>query len=526
MSTTLRCRSAIFVSLLTACAGSVWAIETTSRGLDIADIINANPLYEMGLTGSTASIINVEAGLASTSHAALQHVSGSYFGSGGLSSTSSHATAVAFAMAGRGSTVGTRGIAYNAALYSGSIANSISGNSFTLTSATLRDGLASPLVQRNFDVVNMSWGNSSGSTWLNHAIDASARRTNTTMVVSSGNNGYRTNSVGSPARAFNSITVGALASELNGYSSTASFSSGGPVVLTNPNNSGQSLGVYAAVDIVAPGQDLTLASSSNNAYSGNWRGTSFAAPVVAGGASLLVDAGRQLVGGRSTDPRVIKAAMLNSARKNSGWNNGQALTGGVVRTTQALDYATGAGILDVANAYNQLTQGQTDLSAATAAIESVGWDFNSVNEFATIDYRFGGLLDAGETITATLTWFSEANWSVYDNWNTFSTSAGTLQNLDLSVWSVDELGNADELIAESVSPVGSTEHLSFDIAEAGEYLLRVENAGVVYDLIGSNGRTDFALAWQTGELFDQPVPTPGGMVLCSIAALVALRRRR
>ncbi|NBW86133.1 MAG: hypothetical protein EBR23_04705, partial [Planctomycetia bacterium] len=126
------------------------------------------------------------------------------------------------------------------------------------------------------------------------------------------------------------------------------------------------------VDIAAPGDDMTLAfyggvtgghtsgtdptGGAGAYYVPNMGGTSFAAPVTAGAAALMVDAGKLFVDSAAAssemlDARVIKAALLAGAKPPSGWNNGQTTVGGVITTTQALDQASGAGMLDLASAY-------------------------------------------------------------------------------------------------------------------------------------------------------------------------------
>jgi len=89
-------------------------------------------------------------------------------------------------------------------------------------------------------------------------------------------------------------------------------------------------GVRAPVDLVAPGENLTLAyygggtggnafggpvTLQNNLYSSGLNGTSFAAPIVAGGAALVASAGKALYtsDAKAIDGRVIKAVLMNSA---------------------------------------------------------------------------------------------------------------------------------------------------------------------------------------------------------------------
>ena len=104
-----------------------------------------------------------------------------------------------------------------------------------------------------------------------------------------------------------------------------------------------------------------------NWYSRNVNGTSFAAPTVAGGAALLYDAAYALLGAApdARDSRVMKAVLMNSADKTSGWNNGQTANpngfGGVL-TTRGLDNRVGAGRMDLNQAFDQFLSGTTDVA--------------------------------------------------------------------------------------------------------------------------------------------------------------------
>ena len=74
---------------------------------------------------------------------------------------------------------------------------------------------------------------------------------------------------------------------------------------------------------------------------------------MAGGAALLDSASYNTpalaVNPNSRDARVIKAVLMNSADKIPGWNNGEIPHPngfGGVRTTQSLDYNSGAGAMN------------------------------------------------------------------------------------------------------------------------------------------------------------------------------------
>lgn len=104
----------------------------------------------------------------------------------------------------------------------------------------------------------------------------------------------------------------------------------------------------------------------DNAYFSGTDGTSFSAPVVSGGVALLQDIG--LANGYSIDPLVMKAVLLTGAIKLPGWSNngfpgkpqdqrdGRDLeedppTFEVATTAQPLDYAQGAGVMNLQRSF-------------------------------------------------------------------------------------------------------------------------------------------------------------------------------
>src|SRR6185312_16152563 len=121
---------------------------------------------------------------------------------------------------------------------------------------------------------------------------------------------------------------------------------------------------------------------------------------------------------------------MNSEDKTAGWDNGQTIVGGVVQTTQSLDYAVGAGRLDLNKAYDQYLSGTADVpGAGGAAVSNLGWDFGTVGPAGQNSYAILGTLKGGTTLTATLSWFRDRTY--------ISTSAVTdnaFRDLDLQVW--------------------------------------------------------------------------------------------
>ena len=264
-----------------------------------------------------------------------------------------------------------------------------------------------------------------------------------TIFVSAIGNGGQVNA---PATAYNGIGVGAY----GGQSST------GPTV-----DNGRS-----KPDIVAPAS-----------Y------TSFATPLVSGAAALLLQAGADMPAG-ATDPRTVKALLLNGAVKPSGWTH---------TPTAPLDVNYGAGVLNVYNSYLQLEAGEQTPSISThealggnhpaassaAADPLAGWDFRTFSSSSTQDvykqYVVPTTSYAGSyTLTATLVWERPEEATVTSN---------PINNLDLFLYDVTQ--NTTTPLDSSVSTVDNVQEL-YDVGlTAGDtYDLEVFKPG---GAIGSQG---------------------------------------
>lgn len=528
-------------------------------GIDIATVIGADRFYSAGFNGSSAIVANVEAGFVWKGHESLSHLNTFITGTGALGQDDRHATWVGMVINGRPTPAGglhQRGLAYGATMWSGAIATVWIGTPFTrsfdFTVNSFADAYKAATISAagapTADVINSSWSDGSdleAARWEDYsrAVDAIAAVSGKTMVFSAGNRGPGSNSVGAPASGYNVIAVGSLGSDVSVplYGSVSSFSSRGPQPIYIPNVQAANFftpghgtviqNARAAVDIVAPGENLVSAlyggTTGGNAggfdtpgadlYS-NVAGTSFAAPVVASGATLMADAARQTLGNstRALDGRVMKANLLNSATKIAGWDNGQA-TGldGVIRTTQALDYAAGAGALNLNKAFDQLLSGTTDVAGTGGgAISAIGWDYGIVSDANPNDYSFTAPLLGGSTLTVTLDWFIDRSIDLQTN----ATLEVSFDNLDLQVWSTDGFA-ADALVAESITQYNEVEHLSFVLPRTDTYLLRVLFAGEVWDLTNDVNQTAYGLAW-AGTV----VPEPASAAWLLAAAMMKRRR--
>ena len=583
-------------------------VVTSDGGVNISSLLGTSAFYNAGYTGTRAIVSNIEGGFFYKYHPDLtnQTVQLNYGGTYPAplgpdpndpsqnavhdpnltgdplwTQYDTHATAVAGVIGTAPEYAGDpkAGIAYGATLVGGTLATSwdnalsfeVSDKSFfTPYIEALQTGIT-PLGGRLSNVVNGSYGYqdsaySAGGTATSGAdsytvgLDGLARSSGATVVWASGNNGYGHGNVNDPAAGYNGISVGASDSGSR-FTTVAGFSSGGPSDFLAPGGAVIS-SVRATVDIIAPGSSIYTAvyygatggntgqTPSSNPVPSNYgsysAGTSFAAPMVAGVATLLCDVGNaQYGGGGAVNGMVIKAVLLNSADKIAGWNNGQTTVNGVVTTTQALDYASGAGELDAGRAFTQYTGGTTNVShgqplVAPATVANLGWDYGylaptSLNVNPENDYYILPALQGGTSFTGTLSWYVDRTFDglVNDSTGTPTATASDLRftNLDLELWSVAN-GLPSQMVAFSGAQYISTQHFFFTLPSSGQYMLRVLWAGDQYDVDNSDAQGQYyGLAWSGTALAGSASAPDASAILLFIAGggmmtLLLWRRRR
>ncbi|MBX3421148.1 MAG: S8 family serine peptidase [Pirellulaceae bacterium] len=533
---------------------------TVFRGLDINELLGAYRFYDSGWSGFNSIVATVEGTVPDVNHQTMGNVTERFYGTGVSSSyqgnNHNHPTAVSHALSG---TLGSDptstsyfgyGIAYDAVTWAGAISTGFaSDGGYFLTNASTASVYSvimhSGVGGRTADVINSSWwfGDWTGNHRDTIGVDGLASRTGKLLVNIAGNAGPGPNTVRGFGAGYNGITVGALDGDLgaNSYSMLASASGRGPndvAFASQPNNWSLIESTHsqrATVDLVAPGGQLTLArpSSGPNFYGVNLSGTSFAAPLVAGGAGLVIDAGRDVFGTtQSVDARVVKAVLLNSATQLPGWNNGQTLVGSIVTTTQALDFGQGAGRMNLDAAYDQYLTATHGGQASTAdvagidqgslgAVGAVGWDFGRVNALSVNSYHIESPLAGDSWLTATLTWFVDRNPGALADFS----GAGEehFANLDLSVFEFDNLTDRNRLrtVAESISLFNTVEHLRFSIVASGYYGIEVRYTDAHWNFVGQTQAT-YGLAWHGVAI---PNPTSLLLLMESIALSVLFRVR-
>lgn len=466
-----------------------------------------------------------------------------------------HATMVGNALAGTGYyevegvgyLSGLMGVAPMAEMWSGAIATSFSSTeigSFAITEASVLTPYRAffrGIDNQKPDVINSSWGSSdgSGTSFIAQTTDALARENSTVaFVVAAGNGGA--NAMSDPASGYNNIAVGSLGGA--NFLTPSAFSSRGAGDFYNPVTDTTVAGARAVVDIAAPGEDLVLAAyfgasgsyqylpgqvqepSPTDRYFVNQSGTSFAAPIVAGGIGLLKDVVHYyeengvLLSEYTLDTRVVKSVLMAGATRTEGWSNGQTLTDGIISTTQALDYATGAGALNLdKTAQIYLISGTRDVAGlGGGAIGEKGWDFGNLAEGAANEYHFANPFEQEVELTISLNWFAGTGFDENDLGEALSFS-----NLNLEVWRMVE-GVLSEKIAESISLYNNSEFLRIALDTPGEYAIRVGFLGMIYDLDASANDTEYALAWQAETV---PEPSTWLLIILGLAASFVLRQR-
>jgi len=361
---------------------------------------------------------------------------------------------------------------------------------------------------------------------------------NTTMVAAAGNSGP-TGNVGGPASGYNTISVGALDGPPS-YNYVANFSSLGPQPTawydgTNSYYYNNGAATRPGVDLVAPGTSIVMPAVmtvGTNSISFNYyslAGTSFATPLVAGGAALLDSTSKTYFDPSLIDAAtrsvVLKAVLMNSADKLPGWDNGQQMVNGVITTTQALDYTMGAGRMNLGTAFTQYTTSACvttyqgiSWTGLNLQVANVGWAYGTVLLGGSNNYTFANQLFAGQQIAVTSDWFRSQNWNSATNDYVDVAQA----ELDLMIYQVLS-GGSDILVAESISPVSTTQELYFQVPSTGTYMIDVGYSTNLFDFSGSYATQDYGLAWSVED-----VPEPSSIMLIGLggAGLALLRWRR
>ncbi|XHR26980.1 MAG: S8 family serine peptidase [Chthoniobacteraceae bacterium] len=519
-----------------------------STATNLADVTGATTFYEYGITGQNTTSWVVDAQLVGTDlfpAENLTNVAYTYATSDVVTEAGTHATFCAALLGGdtgSGYYLNT-GLAYGTTLGSAAIATgTYADGSFDTSTQSLS---AYTYAASHGDVLSTSIGDSSdtaGIGTLSGLLDSLAvANSHTTIVASAGNSGP-TGQVGGPASGYNTISVGALDGE-TGYTTVASFSSVGPLQTawtdgTNTYYYDNGAATRPGVDLVAPGSDIAIPTTITTGTDGSIEsfsyyseaGTSFATPLVAAGASLLdstaktasVFTSNAAVQSAATQSLVIKAVLMNSATKLTGWNNGQKLVKGVITTTQALDYTMGAGAMNLTKAFTQYTTSayvttsdSITYTGFNLQVENVGWAYGTALLGGTNSYTFADTLTAGEQLSVTLSWFRNRTW------DSTAESYIDLKQAEIDLYIYLLVGEARELVAQSISAVSTTQELYFTLLATGNYLIEVVYSGNLFNNGDTSDSQDYGMAWSVDA-----VPEPGTWFLLAAGTVLILRFHR
>ncbi len=521
--------------------------------------------YDAGFLGKNTIVANVEAGLIWYDHDAFNRppdATSTFFAFNNpeaLNETDYHATMVGHVLAGSGYVADSDpaqfyyvgiGLAPYASIWSASVATEYSQTNlgeFQITDAstiTPYKAFFNGINSERPDVINSSWGgpDPAGTETTTIAIDGLARQNpNVAFVASAGNSAAAT--VVGPGSGYNNITVGSVGGP--NLLDPSEFSSSGLADFYNPATGLTISAVRVAVDLAAPGENLVLAAylgdsgslgastdpeikgiiqepSPGDLYFTSVDGTSFSAPIVSGGIALLKDVAKSStysadMGTEALDTRVIKSVLMASARKTTGWDNGQTVNGsGVTVTTQVLDLATGAGALDLENAATTYVGGTTDVVGSLGGeILSTGWDFGEVGFGLTNDYLFDNPFATEVELTASLNWFAGRS---FDDETDLGANL-SFSDLNLQVWQYID-GMPAALVAESVSTYNNTEYLRITLTTPGLYGLSIIFEQLIFDLTPSGVTSEtYGLAWQA-----KTVPEPSTLLLVLFVGFLLMVR--
>jgi len=249
-------------------------------------------------------------------------------------------------------------------------------------------------------------------------------------------------------------------------------------------------------DIVAGGNCVVPDANSNSRYviTGDW--SSFAAPIVAGTTSLLVQKAKSepaLYPAVAPDGGncVIKAILMNSAAKLPYWHKGAADKADDHYVS--LDYIQGAGVLNAQGAYEQLVAGQGPAGDAGP----IGWDNSTIENTGGANvYRFRMPEIHDKLITATLVWNRH-----YEDRYPFAALTEADSDLRLELWAVDPNDpEAGYLLDYSDSISDNVEHI-YCAADPNysTYELIVTFSNPADSDVLNPALERYGLAWRTDE---------------------------
>lgn len=323
------------------------------------------------------------------------------------------------------------------------------------------------LIEQGVNIINLSWNYpvigidnyySDVSKWFDHLIYAH----NVTVVNSAGNGDTSSgaivneNRIGENPMAYNVISVGNYDSAYEQTGSTTAYNT----IVSLPFKP----------DLVAPGYRVHTPLDKEGEGA---TGTSCSAPIVAGAAAQLC----QMYSYFKTKPLILKAALLAGAVKTREMKNEDedSLSSNDIDSVSgnwriALSRKSGAGMLNVQNAYNILRHGQY------AYFPNFGGTNNPFLQ--EID-----VTSTSKRLQICLCWPKKNTASDPNH------STGAIDGIAKDTFILELLDPQGELIYNSWYRNDTKEYIAFTPGTAGTYTIRVRKTA------GLDSGTDFALSW-------------------------------
>ena len=335
--------------------------------------------------------------------------------------------------------------------------------------------------------------------WWTRALEQAAAENDFLVVASIGNgtDAYTPKPL-YPAAGSNVLGVGVVdaVTDTDGRISLFNFSTPKPL----HSSIGPTEDRRCKPDIVAPGTALVPTAENENGYELKTNWSSLAAPIVAGTAALLEqkassDASLNTDFNQPGKSLVLKAVLMNSARKLPFWHKGQIASDDNHETP--LDYTQGAGLVDGLAAYEQLTAGMEK----PGEVKTTGWD-NRVLQGGDWGYEYAfEVSDPNQMITATLCW-NRAYQSKYP----FKHLLQQDTDLRLELWGIDPNDPQERILLDYSDSVNdNVEHIYFAAdPNYTAYAIRIrfnEEAPA-----NTSAKQRFAVAWSVGS--DRQVGDP------------------
>jgi hypothetical protein len=325
--------------------------------------------------------------------------------------------------------------------------------------------------------------------WWTRGIDKMAGDFGLLIVAAIGNGTAAYDLPLYPAAGANVLAVGVVdsADTLSDLSDLSEFG----VPDANHSTAGPTLDGRCKPDIVAPGNCLVAVAGSKDGFMSAGDYSSFAAPVVAGVASLLIqkaksDPDLQFAVSPVLGNCVLKSILMTAAVKLEGWHKGWPQKDDDYEFP--LDFKQGAGMVDGFAAYGVLTAGMQQ----DGNVPSTGWDAGVIepNYIAEKVYHFETNGFKKPYISVTLVWNR-----TYENEYPFAPLWQSWADLQLELWAIDSDGRS-RLIDYSNSPVDNVEHIYTVLDPNSEYEFVVSNS-LSSDL--PDCFTPYAVSWLVKE---------------------------